>query len=111
METTVKTAYGEVPLEKLLAAYTQQQEARKRKKEWMQTEEGKEYNRQKSKNYYALHKEEIAQKRADKYGKEREDMNAKAKEYYNANREICIARQKAYRDKKAKARGEESIQG
>jgi hypothetical protein len=38
-------------------------------------------------------------------------MNAKAKEYYNANREICIARQKAYRDKKAKARGEESIQG
>lgn len=105
---TIKTSFGDVPLSEVLQAYEKKKKADERKKAWLQTEAGKEYNRQKSKDYYQRHKQEIAKIRAEKYDKERDALNQKAKEYYTANREECIERQRQYREAKAKARGEKN---
>jgi hypothetical protein len=105
---TIKTAFGDVPLSEVLHAYEIRKQAADRKKAWLQTEAGKEYNRQKSKEYYQRHKEEIAKIRSEKYEKEREALIQKSKDYYEANREECIEKQRQYREAKAKARGEKN---
>lgn len=69
--TTVQTAYGDIPLEKLVHVYEQQKEYAAKHYEkrvaYLQTEEGKLWNRARSKAYYEAHKEERRAKARARY--------------------------------------------
>jgi hypothetical protein len=106
LSTLIKTSYGEVPLSTLISSYEQRKDWDKKKLEWLQTEEGKQYNRQNAKNYYEQHKEEILKKRADKYEQNREELLAKNKKYYADNKEKRKLKQAEYRKRKVEERVE-----
>ena len=68
------------------------QRLREKKRAYLKTEEGKEYNRQKSKNYYEAHREEVLAKRP--YDPE------KCKLYYEKNRDKILIKAKEIRERK-----------
>lgn len=74
--TTVATSFGEVPLETLVKRYEseRQREAKKYEKrlEFIQTDEGKAWNRAKAKAYYERNKEKILLKRKEIYKSKKE---------------------------------------
>lgn len=90
LTTPVQTSNGEVPLQKLLEAYEKKKLYDRRKSEWAQTDAGKEYNRQKAKQYYDRHKAEVLAKRSIRYETDRETLLTRAKEYYALHSEECI---------------------
>jgi hypothetical protein len=78
----VATAFGEAELPALIRAYESMKRSDERKKAWLKTERGKEWNREKATAYYQAHKEEVLEKRRQKYEQNREVILAKAKEAY-----------------------------
>lgn len=79
---TVTTAFGEADLPALVRAYESMKKADERKKAWLKTDRGKEWNREKANAYYQAHKEEVLQKRRHRYEENRDIILAKAKEAY-----------------------------
>lgn len=69
----ITTAYGQVTLERLVEVYNlyKKHESRKaeKRKEFLQTEEGKQYNRERAKSYYERNKDAIRVKARSKYVK------------------------------------------
>ena len=67
----IETNYGKVPLERLVQVYetyrTQEAKKAEKKKAYLQTEEGKEWNRKHSREYYAKNKERIKAKAKARY--------------------------------------------
>ena len=67
---TIQTAYGPTTMEELIRVYEltkrQNHEHYLRRKEYLTTEEGKEWNREHARRYYEAHREEILQRRAIK---------------------------------------------
>lgn len=78
----VQTAFGEAELPALIKAYESMKKGDERKKAWLKTERGKEWNREKASAYYNNHKEEVLEKRRQRYEANREIILAKAKEAY-----------------------------
>ena len=99
LKTPVKTAFGEVPFEEVLRVYEKKQESARVKAEWLKTDEGKEYNRQKAKEYYERHKEKVLQKRAERYEKDKDTLLNRAKEYYVLHSEEILEKNKERRKK------------
>lgn len=97
--TPVQTAYGQVPFQKLLDAFEKKKQYEQNKKEWLQTDAGKEYQRKKAKEYYERHREEVLAKRAARYKVEHEELLNRAKEYYHSHNEECRERNRKYREK------------
>lgn len=69
--TLISTTYGNVSLGELLRVYDTHKKANLRHQAkrhlFNQTDRGKELNRQRAKDYYYSHREEILAKRADQY--------------------------------------------
>jgi hypothetical protein len=69
--STVKTEFGEVPLDVLVHKYEveMKREARKyiKRLEFLQTDQGKEWNRSKAKAYYERNREKVLAKRKETY--------------------------------------------
>ena len=79
---SIPTEYGNVTLERLLEVYHsyKKQENRKneKRKEFLQTPEGKEQNRQRAKSYYERNKEVIREKARSKYIKKADRQAAES---------------------------------
>lgn len=75
--------------EELLAVWNKVQEAKKRKSEYYQTEQGKAYNCEKAKKYYDAHKDEVLQKRRAYYLANKDRMNEYQREYAKKRRAEC----------------------
>lgn len=82
MSEKITTAYGEAELPALIRAYESMKKNDERKKAWLKTERGKEWNREKATAYYQAHKEAVLEKRRQRYEENREVILAKAKEAY-----------------------------
>lgn len=74
----VLTKYGDVSLETLIEKYEQWKKSIEKHVEartnFLQTEEGKEWNRKNSKTYYEKHKSEILEKRRLAYQKKKHEL-------------------------------------
>jgi hypothetical protein len=82
MSEKITTAFGEADIPALVRAYETMKRADARKREWLKTDRGKEWNREKATEYYRNHKEEVLEKRRQRYEQNREVILAKAKEAY-----------------------------
>lgn len=67
LKTLIQTAYGQVPLETLIHTYEIARRHNEKRNDWFKTEEGRAYNRQKAKEYYARNKAKVLEKRAVDY--------------------------------------------
>lgn len=74
--TTVNTSFGEIPLDKVIKRYeaivAQEKRKYERKMEFLQTDEGKQWNREKAKSYYERNKEFVLAKRRAAYQAKKE---------------------------------------
>jgi hypothetical protein len=93
-QTIFTTVFGNATLPDLLKAYEQKQRNLEAKKAFMQTEEGKEYNKRKAKEFYLRHKAEVLAKRKERYEKDAAILNERNKAYYYANREQLLLKRK-----------------
>jgi hypothetical protein len=86
-QPTIHTAYGDVPVEALIKSYererTQAQKKAEKRMEFLQTDEGKEWNRGKAKAYYERNKELIAEKRKRYYAEKKEILKQRRLERAN----------------------------
>ena len=69
--------------EQLLALWNKNQQSIARRKEYMQSEEGKEYNRRKAKEFYERNKEAVSAKRKAYYEKNKEKVLAYYRNMYH----------------------------
>ena len=88
-----------VTMEKLLNIYNQYQKRVKATQEYLKTDEGKEYNRQKAREYYARHKEEVLAKRAKRYEDDKETLLNRSNAYYKAHAEELNAKARERRER------------
>lgn len=95
---TIPTAYGEIPVERLITAFNATQRHAERKREWLQTDEGKAYNRQRAKTYYENNKGIVLEKRARNYEVKKTEINNRSKTYYLEHREEILERNKQRRE-------------
>jgi hypothetical protein len=79
----VQTAFGEAELPALIRAYESMKKNDERKKAWLKTDRGKEWNREKATAYYHANKDKVLEKRKVKYEANRDIILAKAKEAYS----------------------------
>jgi hypothetical protein len=79
----VQTAFGEAELPALIKAYESMKKNDERKKAWLKTDRGKEWNREKATAYYHAHKDKVLEKRKVNYEANRDIILAKAKEAYS----------------------------
>ena len=86
-----------VSMDKLLHLYELHKRGVERRKTYLETEAGKEYNRQKAKEYYARHKSDVLLKRKADHEEKKEEHNARALAYYHANREAILEKKRAKR--------------
>jgi hypothetical protein len=86
-----------VSMDKLLHLYELHKRNAERRKTYLETEAGKEYNRQKAKEYYARHKSDVLLKRKAEHEEKKEEHNARALAYYHANRDAILEKKKAKR--------------
>lgn len=100
LTTPVQTSYGQVPLQELLNAYEKKKLYEKNKAEWFKTDEGKAYNRQKSKEYYQRHREDVLLKRAARYEVDHDELLNRAKQYYATHNEEILEKNKRKREAK-----------
>lgn len=81
MNSTITTSYGDVPLETLIRSFEREKLANEKKAEkrlqYLQTDEGKEWNRSRAKAYYEKNKETIAEKRKEYYQQKKEIIKQK----------------------------------
>lgn len=78
----VQTAFGEADIPALVRAYESMKKHDEKKKAWLKTDRGKEWNREKASAYYEKHKEEVLEKRRVMYEQNRDIILARAKAYY-----------------------------
>jgi hypothetical protein len=95
--TVFTTNYGEATLPELLKAFEMSQRQKEAKKAWLQTDEGKEYNRIKAKEYYKRHKDVVLEKRKERYEKDAPLLNERSMTYYTNNKEKILNRLKEKR--------------
>ena len=88
--STVATSFGEIPLEKLVKHYEaekkREQKKAEKRLEYLQTDEGKQWNRNRSKQYYEKHKAQVLAKRKAKYVSKKHPPNT-----MDFEKEIIIA--------------------
>ena len=74
--STTPTNFGEVKVDELVRVYNNYkqglQKSQEKRKEWLQTDAGKEYNRERAAAYYNRNKETILEKRKEKYAAKKE---------------------------------------
>jgi hypothetical protein len=87
MSDKVNTAFGEADIPALVRAYESAKRADARKKQWLKTEKGREWNRNQAKNYYEAHKAEILERRRATYIENRDVLLARAKAYHLRKKE------------------------
>lgn len=84
---SVQTEFGAIQVDELVRIYRKHRQSIARRQEmqnlFLQTPEGKQYNRERAKAYYDRHKEAILEKRKEAYQirKQQQEANAEA----NAN--------------------------
>jgi chromatin remodeling complex protein RSC6 len=61
-------------MEELMKIYQRHQANKEARKAWLQTEEGKEYNRQKAREHYERHREKVLESRKKYYEENLEMM-------------------------------------
>ena len=75
--SSVQTDLGTVSIDELVRVYILHKNANKRHQEarakFFQTDEGKQYNRDRSKSYYERHKETVLEKRKAAYQKKKQE--------------------------------------
>jgi hypothetical protein len=86
-QIVVNTTYGQVPLDELVKAYEQKKKSNDAKLEWYKTEEGKQYNRKKAKEYYERNKEKVLAKAAERYKADPEKHLNRIREYQAKKKE------------------------
>ena len=86
--------------DELLRLWAKDQERKKKRSDYLKTEEGKAYNCAKAKNYYERHKDLVSQKRHAYYEKNKERMLAYQREYQEKRKANC---------KKEKPEGQTSV--
>ena len=91
---SITTPYGDIPVSRLVTAFAATQRHAERKREWLQTDEGKAYNRQKAKEYYERNKEKVLEKRTQQYATRKDVINERSKNYYRAHRDEIIEKNK-----------------
>lgn len=106
MNTPVQTAHGQVTLEEILKTFNKAKQYELNKSEWLKTDEGKEYNRNKSKEYYERHKDKVLEKRAKRYEQDKDTLLTRAKEYYALHSEEVLEKNKAKRKQKRELKAE-----
>jgi len=84
-----------VSVEHLLSLYAKEQKYKDAKKAFLQTEEGKLYNRQKAKEYYTRHKSEVLERRRENYEENKDEALEKAHRYYESNKDRINERRRA----------------
>ena len=77
--TTVNTSFGDVPLDTLIKRYealvAQEKRKYERKKEFLATDEGKQWNREKAKSYYERNRSLVLARRKAAYQAKKEASN------------------------------------
>ena len=72
VSTKFQTEFGEATYHDMRRAFENEKRRNERRKAYFQTEAGKEYNRQKAKNFYQRHRDEILAKRKEQYQTKKE---------------------------------------
>lgn len=88
---SVQTAFGQAELPDLIRAYESMKRSDERKKAWLKTERGKQWNREKATAYYNANREQVLERRRAWYEANREKVLAKAKEDYAKKKEASQA--------------------
>lgn len=74
--SAISTQFGAVAVDELIRVYNNHKasnlRAQEKRKQWIQTDEGKQYNRTRAKNYYQKNKEAILEKRKTMYADKKE---------------------------------------
>ena len=86
-----------ISIDKLLHLYELHKRNTERRKTYLETDAGKEYNRQKAKEYYNRHKSDVLLKRKADHEEKKEEHNARALAYYHANRDAILEKKRAKR--------------
>lgn len=110
LKSPVQTAFGEVAFEEVLRAYEKTKQYAINKAEWLKTEEGKEYNRKKAKEYYERHKDKVLEKRANRYEQDRDTLLNRAKEYYLQHTEEVLQKNKERRKRQSEEKKIEKVE-
>lgn len=79
----VKTQFGEVEIPVLIEYFEKMKLRSKERSEWMRTEEGKQYNRLKAKEFYQRNRDKILEQRKNMYEERGELINQRNKAYYH----------------------------
>lgn len=103
-QALISTPYGTVPLNRLMTAFNATQRHAERRREWLQTDQGKEYNRQKAREYYQRNKQTVLERRANAYVTQRDFINDRNKQYYAQHRDEIIAKNKERRARQRRLR-------
>jgi len=80
--------------EQLQKLWEREQRRREAQAEFAKTPEGKAYNNERARNFYARHKEEILQKRKAYYEKNKDKLITRMKTYYEAHKQEIRNRKK-----------------
>lgn len=72
--------------DELLRLWAKDQERKKKRSDYLKTDEGKAYNCEKAKKYYERHKDLVSQKRREYYEKNKDRMLTYQKEYHEKRR-------------------------
>ena len=83
----METQYGKVEIDDLVKVYEATQRRKEARKAYLQTEKGKEYNRQKAKAFYERHKAQILEKRKTQYEQDKDTILSRSKAYYEAHKD------------------------
>lgn len=92
-------------MDELMKLYQREQAKKEAKRAWMQTEEGKAYNRQKAKEFYERNREKVLQQRKEYYEKNLEMMRERNKiahqKWKEEHPDLYEARRQRLREQKA----------
>lgn len=87
--SAIQTEYGNVQVDELVRVYNNHKKANRKsqekRKEWLQSDEGKEYNRNRAKSYYERNKETILEKRKESYMAKKELHRLADRQMHQAN--------------------------
>ena len=87
--STVNTQFGNVSVDELVRVYQNHkqsiQKAVERRRDWLQTDQGKQYNRDRAKSYYERNKEAILEKRKTMYADKKELRRLAARQEQQIN--------------------------
>ena len=104
----METRMIDVPYAELVRAYEAEQRRKESRKAYLQTDKGKEYNRQKAKSFYERHKAEILEKRKTQYEENKDVILNRSKAYYEAHKDVIKQKHKEKRKTMSQTGQEES---